>query len=142
VKMEEINPYLLRRGTSEIKQTVKLNSIILRPQISLIDLFNHLPELKEISDSFGEHKIEIIQSAEIKIKYEGYIEREKLIADKINRLESIKIYPDFDFDKLSSISTEARQKLKRIKPETIGQAARIPGVSPSDINILLIYLGR
>lgn len=142
VKMEEINSYLLNNGTTEIKQSVKLNSIILRPQINLKDLCAHLPKLKQITDSFGQNIDEIIQSAEIKIKYEGYIEREKLIADKINRLENIKMHKDFDFDKLSSISTEARQKLKRIKPETIGQAARIPGVSPSDINVLLIYLGR
>ena len=83
-----------------------------------------------------------IQSVEIEIKYNGYIEREKIIADKIKRLEKIKIYKDFDFHKLGSLSIEARQKLDRIKPETIGQASRIPGVSPSDINVLLVFLGR
>ncbi len=140
VKMSEINELLSGKGTSEIKQTVKLSSLILRPQIELHELFSHLPDLN-IYCNFPEEK-EICQSVEIKIKYEGYIEREKIVAEKIGRLENIKIHPEFDYDKLSSISTEARQKMKRIKPETIGQASRIPGVSPSDINVLLVYLGR
>ncbi|HEY4786091.1 MAG TPA: tRNA uridine-5-carboxymethylaminomethyl(34) synthesis enzyme MnmG, partial [Bacteroidales bacterium] len=93
-------------------------------------------------DSFGELKAEVVQSAEISLKYSGYIEREKIIADKIKRLENVRISADFDFKKLKSLSTEARQKLTRIKPATIGQASRISGISPSDINILLIQLGR
>jgi tRNA uridine 5-carboxymethylaminomethyl modification enzyme len=142
VKTTEINDFLRSKRTSEIKQTVKLNTLILRPQVNIFDLCEALPELKEFCNSFNESKNEVCQSAEIKIKYDGYIEREKIIAEKIKRLENIKIHNDFDYEKLNSLSTEARQKMKRIKPETIGQAARIPGVSPSDINVLLVFFGR
>jgi tRNA uridine 5-carboxymethylaminomethyl modification enzyme len=142
VKQDEINDYLKQIKTSEIKQTVKLNTIISRPQIDLVKLSQNLETLKVFCEKFSNNKDEICHSVEIRIKYNGYIEREKLIAEKIKRLENIKIHNDFDFEKLSSISTEARQKLKRIKPGTIGQASRIPGVSPSDINVLLVYLGR
>jgi len=93
-------------------------------------------------NSINQQKDEVCQSVEVKIKYNGYIEREKIIADKIKRLENIKIHSDFEYKQLSSLSTEARQKLEKIKPSTIGQASRIPGVSPSDINVLLVFLGR
>jgi tRNA uridine 5-carboxymethylaminomethyl modification enzyme len=142
VKTDEINEYLRLKKTSETVQSVKLSSLILRPQIELIELSDYYLALKEFCERFENLKIEICNAVEIKIKYEGYIEREKLIANKIIRLENIKIHKDFDYEKLYSLSTEARQKLKRIKPKTIGQATRIPGVSPADINILLVYLGR
>jgi tRNA uridine 5-carboxymethylaminomethyl modification enzyme len=142
VKPGEINQFLINSGTSEISQSVKLSNIILRPQISIIELAAHYAPLNEFLANLNNSKEEICQSVEIKIKYSGYIEREKLVADKIQRLENITIHNNFEYDNLESISTEARQKLKKIKPSTIGQASRIPGVSPSDINVLLVYLGR
>lgn len=142
VKPEVINSKLEKLGTPHIKQTFKLKDIILRPQVTFNDVLEDLPEIDELVRSFDGDRSEVIQAAEITIKYSGYIEREKLIADKIKRLESVRINDDFDFKKLKSLSTEARQKLSRIRPASIGQAARISGISPSDINILLIQLGR
>ncbi len=142
VKIETINSKLNLLGTTGLKQTSKLKDIILRPQVTFNDVQEDLSELNNLILSFGEHALEIVQSAEILIKYAGYIEREKIIAEKIKRLENIKISPNFDFKKLKSLSTEARQKLTKIKPNTIGQATRISGISPSDINVLLVYLGR
>lgn len=142
VKAVEINDYLISQNTSELKHSVKISNLVLRPQINLIDLSNYYQPLKEVVNSIDLQKNEVCQSVEIKIKYNGYIEREKIIADKIKRLENIKIHSDFEYERISSLSTEARQKLERIKPETIGQASRIPGVSPSDINVLLVFLGR
>jgi tRNA uridine 5-carboxymethylaminomethyl modification enzyme len=142
VKPDEINTYLKAKGTSEIKQSVKLNSLISRPQLNLADLSKAYRQLNDFVTKIEGNINEICEAVEIGIKYEGYIEREKLIANKIKRLENIKIHNDFEYEKLSSISTEARQKLQRVKPKTIGQASRIPGVSPSDINVLLVILGR
>jgi tRNA uridine 5-carboxymethylaminomethyl modification enzyme len=142
VKPEVINHRLDILGTPQVKQSGKLKDIILRPQVTFNDLRKDLVELEEFISGFGEQETEIVQSAEISIKYAGYIEREKLIAEKVKRLEDIKIYPEFDFKKLKSLSTEARQKLTKIKPSTIGQASRISGISPSDINVLLVFLGR
>jgi tRNA uridine 5-carboxymethylaminomethyl modification enzyme len=142
IKPEIINDTLRKLSTSEISHTIKLKDLILRPQVTFNDLLNILPNLSSLIDSYGDRKFEIVQSAEIILKYSGYIEREKLIADKIQRLEHVKISPEFDFYKVKSLSTEARQKLRRIKPTTIAQASRIPGISPSDINVLLILLGR
>jgi tRNA uridine 5-carboxymethylaminomethyl modification enzyme len=142
VKPNIINSKLDKLGTPQIKQTFKLKDLILRPQISFNDIIEDLPEVTDLVQSFENDRSEVIQAAEILIKYSGYIEREKLIADKIKRLENVKISSDFDFKKLKSLSTEARQKLTRIRPSSIGQAARISGISPSDINILLIQLGR
>jgi tRNA uridine 5-carboxymethylaminomethyl modification enzyme len=141
LKPKEINDFLKECNTSEIKETTKMNRIILRPQVSLLKLAEYCTRIGEF---FGEnnYKEEALRSVEIAIKYNGYIEREKIIADKIKRLEGIKIHSDFDFNKLESLSTESRQKLEKIKPATIGQASRIPGVSPSDINVLLVFLGR
>ena len=116
--------------------------LINRPQITLTNLADHVAALKRRLDRLTERKEEIIEAAEILIKYEGYISRERMIADKLARLESIKIKGKFDYNSLQSLSTEARQKLIRIDPETIAQASRIPGVSPSDINVLLVLLGR
>ncbi len=142
IRPDEINTVLKSLETSEIRQAVKLRDLILRPQLTFDNLKPHIPELNEQIQSFGELAFEVKEAAEIIIKYTGYIEREKLIAEKIKRLESVKISPDFDFKKLKSLSTEARQKLTKIKPSTIGQASRISGISPSDINVLLIMLGR
>jgi len=139
IEPEIANPYLEKAGTSPIKQKVKLSSIISRPQVSLNDIRNN-----ENFNSFdlGNYDDECLQQAEIKIKYDGYIQREKEMADKMNRLEDVIIHRDFDYTKLKSISSEAREKLTKIKPETIGQASRISGVSPADISVLLIHFGR
>jgi len=142
VKATDINDYLLSQNTSELKHSVKLSNLILRPQISLSSIAKQYQPLKDVVESIDLLKEEVCQSVEIKIKYNGYIEREKIIADKIKRLEDIKIHNDFEYTRINSLSTEARQKLERIKPSTIGQASRIPGVSPSDINVLLVFLGR
>ena len=142
VRPDIINPLLNKLETSQLKQGIKLYDLILRPQITFDDLKGCFEELDSLVNSFGERQFEIVQSAEIVIKYSGYIDREKLIADKIKRLENVRINPDFDFKRLKSLSTEARQKLTRIKPSTIGQASRISGISPSDINVLLVLLGR
>ena len=138
----QINNYLADIGTTEISQKTKAINIAMRPQVTLADLFKIL-ENDEIQLVLKSERFEeITESAEIRIKYEGYIQREKLVADKIKRLESLKIPDDIIYNELMSISTEGRQKLSRIKPENIGQASRISGVSPSDVNILLMYLGR
>ena len=139
---DEINIYLEKLGSSIIKEPMRIDRIIIRPEINLKDFleFVDAPVYNEIKAL--DHSDEIIESAEIETKYAGYIERERIVAEKIRRLESIKLSDEFDFLSLNSISTEARQKLNTIRPKTIGQASRIPGVSPSDINILLIKLGR
>ncbi len=142
VKPEDINDKLLKSNTSKIKQKVKLYDLILRPQISIEEIRNEILPIGELFEKLGEDYREIIEAVEIAIKYAGYIGREKVIADKLKRLENIKINPDFDYNKIYSLSTEARQKLSKHKPETIGQASRIPGVSPSDINVLLVFMGR
>ena len=143
IKAPLINDALEQLGTTPLRQGCKLIDIINRPQITIENIAEHVPafkrELDKITDS---RKEEIIEAAEILIKYEGYIGRERIIADKLARLESIKIKGKFDYDSLQSLSTEARQKLKKIDPETIAQASRIPGVSPSDINVLLVLSGR
>ena len=139
---DEINRLLEKRKTSTINQKTKLYSILLRPQINISDLINYVKELKFLVENYKEDAREIIELAETEIKYEGYIKREKEQAIKLRRLESIKISEGIDYNKLKSISTEGRQKLNKIKPETIGQALRISGVSPADINVLLIHMGR
>ena len=142
VKPAEINDLLSAKETSEIRQTVKLQDILLRPQINIYDLIEKVPELKAVCDKINIVKEETIEAAEIMMKYEGYIEREKGIADKIKRLENIKIKGILKYDEIKALSTESRQKLMKIDPETIGQASRIPGISPSDISILLVLMGR
>ena len=137
----EIETYLKNRNSALLTQKRKLFDLILRNEITISDLSDHFSPLKNF---IQEHHIsdEAVGEAEIQIKYKGYIERERFIADKILRLENIRINPEFDFNALSSLSMEARQKLTRIRPQTIGQASRIPGVSPADINVLLVYFGR
>jgi len=143
IKPQYINHILEQKGSSALKQGVKLVDVILRPQISIFDLVEDIVPFKSFLRSVPTDRFnEIIESAEIAIKYAGYIDREKLVADKYRRLENISIKGKFDYEKIHTISTEARQKLSEIQPETIGQASRISGVSPSDINVLLVLLGR
>ncbi len=142
VKPEYINPLLESKATNSIEHSVSMANILLRPQITIDNLIEQLPELKERSCQIGNLKEEVLEEAEIQIKYAGYIEREKLAADKLRRLDSIKIPASLDFNTLQSLTTEARQKLQKIRPQTIGQASHIPGVSPNDISVLLVYLGR
>lgn len=139
---EEINEFLKEAGTNEIQQKVKAITIATRPQVKTENLLKKLADAKEMEIFNSGRSNEIIESAEVRIKYEGYIAREKIVAEKIKRLENLKIPADIEYNELVSISTEGRQKLNRVKPENIGQAGRISGVSPSDINILLMYLGR
>lgn len=142
VKPETINGLLIKKNTSEIKQKVRLKEILGRPEIRIDDLLPYNTKLENILNDDKERRSEILEEIEIKVKYEGYIEREKVIAVKTKRLEDIRLKEDFNYKSLKSLSTEARIKLTRIKPRNIGQAARIPGVSPSDINVLLVHLGR
>jgi len=138
VKPTAINSWLESIGTATLRHGCKMIDLINRPQINLMNISEIISEFNEIISSITDRKEEIIEAAEIKIKYQGYIEREKIIADKMVRLENIKIKGKFDYGSIQSLSTEARQKLIRIDPETIAQASRIPGVSPSDINVLLV----
>lgn len=142
IKPQFINPVLEKLGTSLLKQSVKLYDVLTRPQVNITDLLDDITPLSDLINTFPARKDEIVELAQVLIKYSGYIERERLIADKLKRLEDIKITGKFDYPSILSISTEARQKLDKIKPETIGQASRISGVSPSDISVLLVLLGR
>ena len=142
IKAQEINPLLTKFDTTPLRAGCKLADLIARPQLNLQNLSTIIPELKAAIEAPLNRKEEIIEAAEIRIKYKGYIERERIIADKMHRLEHIKIKNRFHYDELHEISTEGRQKLSAINPETLAQASRIPGVSPSDINVLLVLLGR
>ena len=142
IKKDEINPKLEAFGTTPLRAGCKLIDLVARPHLNLQNLSEIIPDLKAAMDAPSNRKEEIAEAAEIKMKYKGYIEREKLIADKMHRLENIKIKGHFKYSELHEISTEGRQKLERIDPETLAQASRIPGVSPSDINVMLVLLGR
>ena len=142
VTPDQLNSLLTAKVSAEISQSKKAIDIVLRPEISINDIKQFIPALTELEVDCRDIWSEVLESAEILIKYAGYIERERIVADKLKRLEHIKINPNFEYSQLVSLSTEARQKLARIKPEDIGQASRIPGVSPSDINVLLVYFGR
>jgi len=142
IKAKYINDALVELDTAPMKQGLRLIDLLGRPQLDFAKLTPHISALKEKLENITNRSEEIIESAEIHIKYKGYIERERGIAEKIHRLDSIRIVEKFDYDSLQSLSIEARQKLKRIQPETIGQASRIPGISPNDINVLLVLLGR
>jgi tRNA uridine 5-carboxymethylaminomethyl modification enzyme len=143
VKPEQVNEYLIYKGSSPIKQKTKLNNLISRPQVDFQEFLVFSPVfLKQFEHIHEESFSEVIEAVEIKIKYAGYINRESSAADKLRRLENIKIENKFDYESILSLSTEARQKLVKINPKTIGQAHRIPGISPNDINVLLILLGR
>ena len=143
VKLADINQWMENNGFEPLHQGMKLYDLILRPQLGILQLSEAIEPLRAMIESFDpQRREEILESAEIKIKYSGYIERERQIAEKIQRLEHVRIGDNIDFMEISQISTEARQKLQKIRPQTIGQASRIPGISPSDINILLLLLGR
>ncbi len=142
IKADRINPFLESIGTAPLKHGVKLIDLLTRPHVDLSLMQTQIAPLRELLDNISERKEEIIESADIRIKYSGYIKRERIMADKITRLEDIKIKDKFNYNEIQSLSTEARQKLTKINPETIAQASRIPGVSPNDISVLLVLLGR
>ena len=129
-----VNPYLESIGSAVLTESKKIADIALRPEVSLSELLNIVPR--------GTFDGNIVESVEISLRYKGYIEREKQAAAKLHRLEDLKIPEDFDFDRVSGLTIECRQKLKRYSPRTIAQASRISGVSPSDISVLLLYFGR
>ena len=141
VAPSEISDYLESVGSAQLSQKKKIADVLVRNNISLFDLIEIIPPLKKFVTTHNVDR-EVVEQVEIEVKYSGYIERERAIADKLQRLEEIRIPEDFDFMKVTSITIEARQKLSRIRPKTIGQASRIPGVSPADINVLLIFFGR
>jgi tRNA uridine 5-carboxymethylaminomethyl modification enzyme len=142
ISPDQINGFLESINTAPIRQKVKLDTLLLRPQVSLNDLISHIDFLEKFVGQIGEDSVEILEEAEILIKYDGYINKEKEIAEKLSKFDDMPLKPDFDYLSLPSLSTEARQKLTRIKPATIGQASRISGISPSDISVLLVFLGR
>ena len=142
VKMDRINPHLEQLGTTPLERGCRLSTLLARPQLNLTNLAAVIPQLKAQLDGITNKREEILEATEVLIKYEGYIQREREFAEKMHRLENIRIEGHFDYSKLQSLSTEARQKLERLRPTSLGQASRIPGVSPSDINALLVLLGR
>ena len=142
VKAAKINPFLESVGTTPLAGGTRIFDLINRPQLSLASLSSEIKEFKKLLDSITEEKGETMEAAEIEMKYHGYIARERALADKMQRLEDIRIADHFNYEKITQLSTEARQKLSTIKPETLAQASRIPGVSPSDISVLLVLLGR
>lgn len=144
VRPDDVNEWFASEGISPLQQGTRLSQLILRPQLTILSLAEHIEALRKFIDSNieEERRDEIIEAAEIKLKYQGYIDREKSVAEKIHRLEEVKLSDRTDYMSITSISTEARQKLMKIRPATIAQASRIPGISPSDINILLLMLGR
>jgi len=142
VSPDQVNGKLEQLSTAPISQKVKLSTLLLRPQVGLYDLIDCLPVVKEHFDSYNTLMEEVIEEAEILTKYQGYIDKEKEIAEKISKFDDIRLKPDFDYNSLSSLSYEAREKLSKVRPETIGQASRINGVSPSDISVLVVFLSR
>ena len=137
---EDINPILEEVGSATVTQSDKMFKVFARPKVTM----NHMLRLEKVADYVEANKlgIEVLEQAEIQVKYSGYIEKEKQNADKLHRLEAVKIPENFDYKKIKSLSYEAREKLESIRPATISQASRISGVSPSDISVLLIFLGR
>ena len=142
VRKEDINPALEALGTTPLREGCKIADLVSRPQLNFETIGNIIPSLREAIDRLPNRNEEIAEAAEIKMKYKGYIEREKMVAEKMRRLEDIKIRGHFKYSELTQLSTEARQKLETINPETLAQASRIPGVSPSDINVMLVLIGR
>ncbi len=139
---ETANPVIVPRGTDPLKQKVKFHNLLLRPQLGYADIEPLSSILMELSNSFGELRSEVVEQTEIKAKYEGYIEKERSMADRLSHLEGVPLSTDMPYDKLTSLSMEARQKLENIRPNTLGQASRISGISPADISVLMVYLGR
>ena len=142
VKPLEINPALENLGTTPLREGCKLIDLLGRPQLSMDALAAIVPQLREKIESLPDRREETAEAAEIRIKYKGYIERERMVAEKMHRLEDIKIKGRFNYAEMQQLSTEARQKLQSIDPVTLAQASRIPGVSPSDINVMLVLMGR
>jgi tRNA uridine 5-carboxymethylaminomethyl modification enzyme len=142
VEPDIINGFLEESQTAAITQKMKISGLLGRPQISLAGLANYLPSLKNHLNTIRQNREEILEEAEILIKYEGYIEKEDELARKLERLESVTLKENFDYHRLTALSFEAREKLTRIKPRSLGQASRIAGVSPADISILIVHLGR
>lgn len=140
--LQDINTWMTSRSLPILSHGGKIADLVTRPEVTINHLSKVIPPLKELISTFGVRAAEIVESAEINIKYRGYIDRERLAADKLQRLDSIRIPHQFDYNSIQSLSTEARQKLSRIQPESIGQASRIPGVSPNDISVLLVLMGR
>jgi tRNA uridine 5-carboxymethylaminomethyl modification enzyme len=138
---EDINSILSGKETDPLKQKVKISSLLLRPQLHMKDIIKGSPSLSNYISTLEGVTDEIIEQAEIRIKYQGYIDKEKDLANRLGKLENLSIKDDIDYSQLSSLSFEAREKLNKIRPRTIGQAARISGVSPADISVLAIYLG-
>lgn len=142
VRGQDINSFLEHVGTAPLRFSVKLAELIARPQINFSNLRTQIPAFNELLEQIPNRKEEIIEAAEVRMKYKGYTEREQMFAEKMRRLENIKLKGRFNYSEIHDLSTECRQKLERIQPETLAQASRIPGVSPSDINVLLVLLGR
>ncbi len=143
VKPAQVNEQLDGVGQSPLRQGCKLLELVLRPQLAIVQLAQWLPELADVINTIDATlRDEVVEAVEIGLKYQGYIEREQLVADKLARLEQVRLRGRFNYADLHQLSTEARQKLERIDPETVGQASRIPGISPSDISVLLLLLGR
>ena len=142
INPEQINVFLSERNTPPIKQRMKLSNLIARPQVSIEDLYNYIPALTDFVSNLQNSTREVREATEILLKYSGYIDRERIIAEKLKRLEKLIIPDKFNFVELHALSTEARHKLDKIRPKTIAQASRISGISPSDINVLLVQLGR
>lgn len=139
---DDINGFLLENQTAPITQKVKIDSLLLRPQVGLMGLIDHIPKLKHHVHQIRQYREEILEETEIRVKYDGYIDKEADLAQKLERLDSVYLKEDFDYQRISALSFEAREKLSRIKPRSLGQASRISGVSPADISILLVHLGR
>ena len=139
---EEINELLQEKGSAPIDQKLKLITLLTRPHVSLEDIISKNSVLEAQISTLGEERVEVVAAVEIAVKYAGYLQRERDMADKLTRLDHIQLSPEFDYLKLTSMSIEARQKLSKIRPSTVGQASRISGVNPSDVSILLIHLGR
>ena len=142
VDPDDINGYLSGAQTALIEQKMKISSLLLRPQVSLEGLARHLPGLNDYLKSIGPNPEAILEEAESMIKYEGYIDKERELAQKLERLDSVSLKETFDYHSLTALSYEAREKLSRVKPRSLGQASRIAGVSPADISILMVHLGR
>ena len=142
VSPERINGLLESKGTPGIANKMRLAQILTRPQIYLNEIINTLDELKNRYDLSNESTRNIVEEAEIMVKYEGYIDKEREVADKLNRLEDVKLSPNFDYYSLNSLTMEAREKLTKHKPQTLGQASRISGISPADISVIAVFLGR
>ncbi len=139
---EVANAVLVPRGTSPLKQKVKLHDILLRPQITFNDILSIAPDMERIAEAYGDLKEEVIEQVEINAKYDGYLDKEREMAEKMTRLEEVALLEDMEYHRLTSLSIEARQKLEKVRPRTLGQASRISGVSPADLSVLLVYLGR